>query len=311
MAVFWPLPFGMLAVTRMLLGVSIGEQDRRSLIDVNKIVLIKCFVIQIGLTCLIMLMSTPLTLMFYRDSLDPVYQMTLTGFRMMPLCMPLAVISLHFAGYGQAMQDKYLSNVLPIVDGAVGVVACSFILIPVMKITGLYLSNILNGFICAAVVLVYVVVRNKHFPRTMEEFLLIPDGFGTTQDERIDISIKDMQDVTSLSEQAVEFCKSKNIDRRRAFFTGLALEEMGRNVIEHGFSQDEHKHEIDVRIVHKDNDIILRIKDNCMAFDPLSRAAILDNSSKEQNFGIRIVTGIAKEVQYQNLLGLNVLTIRI
>lgn len=311
MAVFWPLPFGMLAVTRMLFGVSIGEQDKKSLSEVNKIVLVKCFLLQTAVALLIILLSWPFTQMFYRDVADPVYRMTIMGFRLMPLCMPLSVISLHYACFGQAAQDKFLSNVLPLVDGAVGVVACSFILIPLMKMNGLYVSNILNGAICCILVLVYIIVRLKHFPRNADELMILPKNFGASEDERMDMSVNELSQVTSVSQQVIEFCKTKEIDKKRAFYAGLAIEEMAGNVIEHGFTKDNKSHSIDIRVVHKDGDLIMRIKDDCKSFDPLERAKLLDKEGKEKNIGIRMINSLAKEVQYQNLLGLNVLTIKI
>lgn len=81
--------------------------------------------------------------------------------------------------------------------------------------------------------------------------------------------------------------------------------------VEHGFTKDNKDHNIDIRVIHKDGDIILRIKDNCKAFDPLERASIPDSEEKIGNVGIRMIRDIAKDMQYKNLLGLNVLTIRI
>jgi hypothetical protein len=68
---------------------------------------------------------------------------------------------------------------------------------------------------------------------------------------------------------------------------------------------------VDVRVVHKDDDVILRIKDDCVPFDPGERAKLSDPDYPTRNIGIRMVFGIAQDVQYQNILGLNVLMIRI
>ena len=66
-----------------------------------------------------------------------------------------------------------------------------------------------------------------------------------------------------------------------------------------------------VRVVRKDDDLILRIKDDCVPFDPGERAKLSDPDDPTKNIGIRMVFGIAQDVQYQNILGLNVLMIRI
>jgi len=64
------------------------------------------------------------------------------------------------------------------------------------------------------------------------------------------------------------------------------MEEMAGNIVGHGFTKDNKRHLIDVRVVHKGDDIM-------------------------KNIGIRMVFKTASDIQYQNILGLNVLTIRI
>lgn len=79
LAVIWAIPFGMVAVSRMLMAVIIA---------------------------MLVLGAEPLTRLFYRDPSDPVYSMTVMGFRILPLCMPLSVISLHFACFPRPRRRK-------------------------------------------------------------------------------------------------------------------------------------------------------------------------------------------------------------
>ena len=89
------------------------------------------------------------------------------------------------------------------------------------------------------------------------------------------------------------------------------MEEMAGNIVDHGFTKDKKKHSIDVRVVHKDEDVIRRIKDDCVPFDPHERQQLAEGDDITKNIGIRMVFKIASDVQYQNIMGLNVLTIRI
>ena len=66
-----------------------------------------------------------------------------------------------------------------------------------------------------------------------------------------------------------------------------------------------------MRVVLKNEDVILRIKDDCVPFDPGERQKLAESGDVTHNTGIRLVFQIARDVQYQNILGLNVLTIRI
>ena len=260
---------------------------------------------------LLILSAEPLTRLFYRNPSDPVYHMTVMGFRLLPLCMPLAMISLHFSCYAQTAEKKTLSVVLPIIDGAVGVVLFSFLLIPSLKMNGLYLANILNGVLCSLVILIFAWAALKRFPHTLEDLMAIPDAFGVAENERIDITVRNVNEVMTVSRQIIEFCDQRGIDRRRSFLAGLCMEEMAGNVVTHGFEKDQKQHSADIRVVHSGEDIILRIRDNCTAFNPSDRVRITDPDDICKNVGIRLVYQIASEVNYQNLLGLNVLTIHI
>lgn len=311
LAVFWPVIFGMMAVARMLFTIYAGEEDRRSLVDVMKVVMTRGMAVVLVMVAGLVLFAEPLTRLFFRDPSDPIYYYTLMGFRLLPLCMPFALWSLVYVPYAQVAEKKIISVVLPIVDGMIGVVVCSFILIPAMKMNGLYISNILNGVICAIVILIGAWVSLKRFPRNMEDLMAIPDHIGVGPEERIDISITRLDEVTDVSGQIGEFCDSRGIDARRSYFAALCMEEMAGNIVEHGFTKDEKQHSADIRVVHKDGGIILRIRDNCTAFDPTEYHKVMKIQEDGKNVGIHLVYGIAKEVRYQNLLGMNVLTILI
>ena len=307
LAVIWAVPFGMVAVARMLFSISIGEQDRRSLVDVMKIVYTKGMLVMLAIVALLILFAEPLTMMFYQDSTEPVYDMTVMGFRILPLCMLPAVISLTFASYAQTAEKKVLSVVLPVFDGAVGVVACSFVLIPIMKMNGLYIANVLNGILCSIVIFVSALIVIRRIPKSLEDVMAIPDSFGAGEDDRIDITVRTVDEVVQVSGSVIDFCHSKGIDNRRSIFAGLCMEEMAGNVVTHGFSKDNKPHSVDIRVIYRDDVLIMRIRDNCRYFDP---SEYLKHPKDDlSNAGIKLVYKIADKVDYQNLLGMNVLTI--
>ena len=311
LAIFWAFPFGMVAVCRMLFSISVGEKDRRSLIDTLHICLTKGNLLMCGIVAFLILCAKPLTMMFYQDPSDPVFYMTVMGFRLLPLCMIPAMVSLNFCCYAQTIEKKKLAVILPLVDGMLGVVVCSLFLIPLMKMNGLYISNILNGFMCCIVIVIAARIVLRRFPKNLEDLMAIPEGFSPGADDRLDITVREMDQVVNVSQQVVDFCRSRGIDNRRSFFAGLCMEEMAGNVVTHGFSKDHRSHSVDIRIVRSGEDIILRIRDNCKEFDPSERARINDITSDGKNIGISMIYKIADEVNYQNLLGLNVLTIRL
>jgi len=124
----------------------------------------------------------------------------------------------------------------------------------------------------------------------------------------IDITVQTPLDVVRLSENIQQFCVEKGLDDKRAYYSALALEEMAGNIIEHGFTKDTKKHSVDVRVVFKGEKLILRIKDDCIPFDPEERVKMTQNDDITKNIGIRMIYKIMKNIDYQYILGLNVLT---
>jgi anti-sigma regulatory factor (Ser/Thr protein kinase) len=93
---------------------------------------------------------------------------------------------------------------------------------------------------------------------------------------------------------------------------GAAADILGAgNVVDHGFTKDEKDHMAEAHVVYKDGNIMLRIKDDCIPFDPMERAAMFDPDDPFRNMGLKMVIDLAKEITYQNMMGLNVLTIRL
>lgn len=308
---FWTIPFGMMVVSRMLISIFIGEEDRKSLTDVMRVAMYKCVPLMCCISAVIMACAVPFTRLFYRDPSDPVYGMTVMAFRLLPICMPLSIISLHFSCYAQASGKQVLVHVLSALDGVICVAGFSAILVPSLLINGVYIANILNGVVCALAVWAYSILVRKRFPRNMEGLMAIPEDFGAEDDARIDISVKDLEGVMAVSERVIGFCKARGVDERRANFSGLFLEEMAVNVVDHGFRKDKKPHTVDIRVVCKAEDVILRLRDDCIPFDPAERLEVFDPNDEMKNAAIRMVYKMAKKIDYQNILGLNELTIRI
>ena len=309
--IFWSLPGGMLAVSRMLISVSIGEEDRQTLTDVMRVMFTRFIPLMCAVSAAIIACAVPMTKLFFQDPSEPVFMMTVWGLRILPLCMPLSIICMHFTCYGQASGKQGLVHTLSLLDGVICVAGFTALLIPFLGMNSVYWANILNGTVTTLVIIGYAWLKKKKLPRNMEELMVIPDDFGVPESERMDLSVKNMEGVITVSEQVQRFCLSHGIDERRAYLAGLSMEEMAGNIVDHGFTKDCKPHSVDVRVVHKEDDVILRIKDDCVPFDPGERQKLAEDGDVTKNIGIRMVFRIARDVQYQNILGLNVLTIRI
>lgn len=146
--------------------------------------------------------------------------------------------------------------------------------------------------------------------------MCLRSDFGVPDEDRLDISFssrdkKTMGKVIETAEKVTAFCEEHSVDSRTAYFASLCLEEMAGNVVEHGFGADKYSHHIDLRVIRLAEGILLRIKDDCRPFNPEEIGTMGAEDDPAENIGIRIVRNISDEMSYHNLLGLNVLTIRL
>jgi Na+-driven multidrug efflux pump/anti-sigma regulatory factor (Ser/Thr protein kinase) len=311
LGLFWAIPNGMLAVSRMLISVAVGEEDRESLQNVMRIMFFRYLPLMSAIALALIAAAVPMTRLYYQDTSDPVFMMTVWGFRIFPLSMPFSIILMHFVCYAQVSDKKLMMHLLPVVDGVLGAAIPTALLIPFMGMISVYWANVINGIATTVIVVGYAWICNRRFPKNMSELMVIPSKFGVRQEDRLDITVRSMEEVVCVSRQVQNFCREKGVDRRRSYLAALMVEEMAGNIVSHGFRKDDKKHSVDLRIAYKNQDLILRIKDDCIPFDPSERQKIVDPEDITKNIGIRMVFSLAQDIQYQNILGMNALTIRL
>ena len=310
MALAWCVPTGMVAVSRMVMSVGVGEEDRASVSDVMRVMFKKFCLVNNLLAVAIIVFAKPLAHIFYKDIFSEVYIMTVWGFRLLPLCLALGSILQHFVCYAQMSGKNFLIQLLSFLDGVLFVAEFSAILVPSFGVNGVYIANILNGIFVFATIVLYSIIRNRSFPRNMEELMVMPDSFGVPEIERMDLTVNSMDDVVEISKAVHNFCLERCCDNRRSFVASLALEEMAGNIVAHGFNKDKKKHSASIRVVHKDQDVILRLRDDCVSFNPEDRLKA-EAGDQFKNVGIKMIYGMAKNASWQSIFGMNVLTIKI
>lgn len=178
------------------------------------------------------------------------------------------------------------------------------------------INNIVDGLVGYAIVAlcgpVYAVLFWKRIPRTLSEWVTIPEDFGAAEDERLDASIHSLEEAMTISGEVQRFCEARNVDKKKAYYSALALEELCLGIIKDRFEADRKKHTIEVRVLHKGEDVFMSLKDDCMPYNPQERADFIDpKDDSPKSMSIRLFMGIVKETEYQLTLGINVFTVTV
>lgn len=146
----------------------------------------------------------------------------------------------------------------------------------------------------------------------LDRLLFLPKGFGVPEEDCISVSLTSLEQVVGLYQKIGAFCHHHGVDRRRSYLAALCLEEMAGNTVEYGFA-DGKRHSIDVRVILRGEDVLLRLRDDCQRFDLKEKVKswTLDPEHPEENVGIRMVLALSKDVTYTNTMNMNNLLITI
>lgn len=300
---------GVSAVVRTLASIFIGEEDRDSIRALIRIAFTRALALCAAAGALVFALAAPITALFFPDSGANVALLTRQIICIYAGCIPLVLLCNVPINYLQALGHNAFVTVQSVFDGLLSMVIPALLLAPRMGAMGVWLSNPIGILLTILLAPAYACIRRKRLPRKLDEWLLLKDDFGVSDGDRLVLSIAGMEDVTRTAVQVQSFCENRATARRTAYCSALCLEEMAGNIVRHGFSADRRAHSIDCRVVYTRRGILLRIKDDCPPFNPGEWMDLVQPRDPAGNIGIRMVYRLAQEVNYQNLLGLNVLTI--
>ena len=297
------------AVVRMLVSIFVGEENKDAIKNTLKVAFSKGLGLTLIITALVIILSGGISSIFFDDPTSNVFILNRQIVRIFGACIPMVLACCVFTNYLQALGHNLMVNIISTFDGFFSMVIPSLLLAPIIGIMGIWLANPIGIFLTMMLTPIYVIIRNKHIPKNSDEALLL-SNIGVSENNRLSMNIETIEDVRDVAMKVEEFTKNHNLSYKTSYYASLSLEEMAGNVVEHGFKKDNKKHLVEAQIVYKEGDITLRIKDDCVPFNPKERAKIISPNDPMKNIGVRMITKIADELIYQNLIGLNISTIK-
>ena len=294
------------SLVRMLASVYLGEENRESLLALIRLALTRVMAIVLAVGAAVIALAPLLARVFFPDTASEVYRLTRQLFFIYGFSVPLALMCIVYSNYFQAAGHRVFANLISVTDGLFSMLIPAMLLAPRLGAVGVWLSFPIGMLITLAVSLAYPCFRLKRRPRGLDEWFLVPPDFGAGA--HLAITLRSMEDVTRTAQQVQAFCDAQGLSPRTGGRAGLCLEELAGNIVRHGFRADARVHVIEVRVVLRDG-VVLRIKDDCIPFNPREWYDMTAVEDPTRNVSIRLAFGLAQDISYQSLLGLNVLTI--
>ena len=290
---------GLGGVSLTLSGILFGEEDRKGLKELVRLLGRYALLLGLCATVLLLVIAPWAVGLFIPETGDSrilaVWGLRLYSLGLIPCCLNSALKN----GY-QGVGRVRLTETISIMQNAVLPVLAGFLL-SFAGIRAVWLYNASGELGALACIFIYLrFVRRISF-RKPESILLLPADFGVPPEDRMEADVRSIDDVMRVSSEAHGFCAMHGCGERLANHLALCIEEMGANVVKHGFGKKGENH-LSIRLQFRQGRWTLRLRDNCGAFDPVH---YVPDEDRTKNLGIRLAMSVADEARYTYSMNFN------
>ena len=293
----------------MVAGIMSGEENKSGLKETMQAFLKYALVLNVIVTALVLLFAPNIIGIFLHDNPETL-SIAVTGTRFVAVSMILAAVTGGFRNFYQGVGRTKLTGLLCILNTYVFIVVPAVILGSLLGTKGIWIAFLVVDVLVMITIFIVNAIYLHRIPTHLMDFSMLPADFGVTDEDLKEYSPASMDEVMEASLGISEFCKEHGADLRTRMTVSLAIEEMGANVMSHKAKTRGKKH-YNVRVFIKNGSWTVRMQDDYPTFNPKEYVEIYEKSDKTDVIGLKMIMGLARDVQYLNTLDLNNLIISI
>ncbi len=289
---------GVISLIQNIAGILYGERDYFGIRMLCKRVLIYSYA-AIAALLLIFLVSPQFIAGLFGIREGEMAELSKIALRIFACSFPFYVYNKFLMAYYQTILQAGLSTVITVLQGFVAIVPLTLVGMSFWGLPGVCIAAVVSEAVTIFLGICYRKWGQYTKKFTGQDLYMLPEIIEETY---LDFSIENnIEDVVSLSEQIIQFCKKNNIVERDAKILGLALEEIAANIVKYGYRSDR-KNYIDISFTIQDGKYILRIRDDGIPFNPLAKEL-----PEGTHFigGIGLVRKMVSDFQYMRVLNMN------
>lgn len=298
---------GMGELTSVVTGIVNGEEDRKGLKEILTVFFRLTTAVSIALIVIVFLIGGLPAKLFTSDT--AVTDIAGVGLKIFSLHLLFRSILICYVGYLRGIRKYMIGNILLIVFAALCSLAAS--VLPVFfGVNGVWFCYTAGSFLAVVIVLVYIGATTSRSPFSFDAATLKSSDYGIDEQDYKEEMIGSVEHLCCFSRESSAFVKSHGGDDKQAHAIALCIEEMGKNIINYAF-EGKKKDMMSVKLMFTDDMFRLRFRDNGRHFNPDEFRDMQSGGGSVNNFGIRMVYGVASEVTYLNTMHYNNLLIKI
>ena len=304
---------GIAAAVMLMVGILLGEENRDGIMQICRLTLRYVF-LWVGAVALALIVLAPWLASLYAGNDAAVAELATFAIRCMAVNLVLNALIEAYINFLQATEQVLKTHVVNVLSRFGCVVAFAFLLGNAYGISGVWMSFPVGSLALIAGIVVAAMIRKRSVAILPDDVLGLSEDFGAAPEDTLWYNVTtENPDYPITTEEIYDFCEEHGFDRKKAYRTALCLEEMVTNIVEHGFTSDDKPHSIDIRVVAKDDELILRVRDDCELFNVREKGESWKErpDNMAEDIGIRLTMASAKDLRYVNTLGTNTLLITV
>ena len=292
-------------------GVFVGEEDKKAVKQVQRIALLHSLVMTTLITVLLYFFCDPIVTVFLNTDEPEALKLASQCIRISCLSLPFHTIVYNFNNYLMGIRRLRFANIYSFLIECGNLVPITLLLLGFIGYQGAWISKIVNMAGLSLIAVIYILIH-KGGKTFSDKMLLMPDDFGTTPENEMSVITSSIKKIERLSKIAVAFAMEHGADKQRALTYGLITEELAIFLANIGF-KDSEEHNINARLVAKDDDLIIRMRDDCKPLNLKDYYQMLLETPEieDEEISLAIIFKMAKDVKYTATFGANNLIIRV
>lgn len=293
-------------------GIYYGERNKEALHAMGKAVHKLCAVFLGGMGAVLILLSRPIA-MLYISERGKLFDMVVFSSVLIGIYAPLNGLVRSRLSYLNAIKKAHEMQIMTFLSSVVYTFLCAFVLSGLFGEYGALASNLMLTILLLLTVYIYHAVKSKRCVPCPDDYLALPACFDIGPGDLISLDIRNTDDVSIVAEQIQLFCKYHNIDSSTSIRIAVCFEELSTNIMKFGFPRRKKKPYIDFRLVYADDELVMRLRDNCPIFNVEhynAQKTIFSENENEAQLGLKLVFGLADNIKYVYSLETNNVIVR-
>lgn len=290
-------------------GVFYVQEDRHSLYELVRVFVKYAVIIDLIVTVIVIGFAGFIMGLFISGTDDPlVLKLGTYALRVYILCLVSSSLNSSFKNYYLGIEKVKLSELVSVLQNFAYVVLAALILNALGGVKAIWFAFVIGETLTVFTIAVIAWIKKKKVVINSEAFSMLDPDFGVDDKDMVSFPISSFEQVREACDEAVDFCRGHGGDEQVCSRLALCIEEMGTNIIKHGFS-DGKEHDMQLRVIDKKGSWMIGFMDDCKGFDPIKYRKKHKFDNSYSRLGLKLVFDAATDVKYVNALGLNNLTI--